>query len=90
LQVVVDVIDFGFTIQEAIDAPRFHHQYLPDELRLEKRGWAQDVVAALQSRGHKTVLGGFMGDAQGIQFDPQTGVLWGASDPRGDGLALGY
>jgi gamma-glutamyltranspeptidase / glutathione hydrolase len=90
LQVVVDVIDFGFTIQEAIDAPRFHHQYLPDELRLEKRGWAQDVVAALQSRGHKTVLGGFIGDAQGIQFDPQTGILGGASDPRGDGLALGY
>src|SRR5262249_35600399 len=64
LHVVVDVIDFGFTIQEAIDAPRFHHQYLPDELRLEKRGWAQDVVVALQSRGHKTVLVGFMGDAQ--------------------------
>ncbi len=90
LQIVLNIIDFGFTIQEAIDAPRFHHQYLPDELRLEKRGWAQDVVTALQNRGHKTVVRGFMGDAQGIQLDPQTGILWGAADPRGDGLAMGY
>jgi gamma-glutamyltranspeptidase / glutathione hydrolase len=90
LQVVLNVIDFGFTIQEAIDAPRFHHQYLPDELRLEKRGWVRDVITALENRGHTTVLRGFMGDAQGIQLDPQTGILWGASDPRGDGLALGY
>jgi gamma-glutamyltranspeptidase/glutathione hydrolase len=90
LQVVLNVIDFGLTIQEAIDAPRFHHQYLPDELRLEKQGWAQDVVVALQNRGHKIVLRECMGDAQGIQLDSQRGILWGASDPRGDGLALGY
>src|SRR5262249_34681859 len=90
LQILLYVIDFGFTIQEAIDAPRFHHQYLPDELRLEKRGWAQDVVTALQNQGHKTVVRGFMGDAQGIQLDPQTGSLLGAADPRGDGLAVGY
>jgi gamma-glutamyltranspeptidase/glutathione hydrolase len=90
LQVVLNLIDFGFTIQEAIDAPRFHHQYLPDELSMEKQGWVRDVVTALEKRGHKTVLRGFMGDAQGIQLDLQTGILWGASDPRGDGLALGY
>jgi len=89
LEVILNVIDFGFTIQEAIDAPRFHHESLPDELRLEKQGWAPDVIAALQRRGHKTVLRGFMGEAQGIQLTT-TGLLWGASDPRGDGLALGY
>jgi gamma-glutamyltranspeptidase / glutathione hydrolase len=90
LEVILNVIDFGFTIQEAIDAPRFHHQYLPDELRLEKQGWARDVIAALESRGHKILSREFMGDAQGIQLDPRKGILWGASDPRGDGFALGY
>src|SRR4029077_7911563 len=52
LQVIVNVVDFGLTIQEAIDAPRFHHQWLPDELRMESPGIPQDVARALEGRGH--------------------------------------
>jgi len=90
LQVILNTVDFGFTIQESIDAPRFHHQWLPDELRLEPRGFSTDVVRALERLGHHVVTTGFMGDAQGIMIDPKTGVRLGASDPRGDGLAVGY
>jgi len=89
LQVILNVVDFGLTIQEAIDAPRFHHQWLPDELRIE-RGFADDVVKALEGRGHNVVVRSFMGDAEGILVEPKTGILLGASDSRGDGLVVGY
>jgi gamma-glutamyltranspeptidase / glutathione hydrolase len=90
LQVIVNVVDFGFTIQEAIDAPRFHHQWLPDELRMESDGFSEDVTKALEARGHRLAFRGFMGDAQGIMLEPKTGIRLGASDPRGDGLTIGY
>ncbi|MCI0622469.1 MAG: gamma-glutamyltransferase [Acidobacteria bacterium] len=90
LQVILNLVDFGFTIQEAIDAPRFHHQWLPDELRLEQPGFSEDVTKALEARGHRLVFRSFMGDAEGILVEPKTGALLGASDPRGDGLTVGY
>ena len=90
LQVIVNVVDFGLTIQEAIDAPRFHHQWLPDELRMEIHGFSEDVTKALEARGHRLALHGFMGDAEGIMLEPKTGMRLGASDPRGDGQTIGY
>lgn len=90
LQVIVNIVDFGFTIQEAIDAPRFHHQWLPDELRMESQGFPEDVARALELRGHRLAFRGPMGDAQGIMLDPKTGMRLGASDPRGDGQTIGY
>jgi len=90
LQVIVHIVDFGFTIQEAIDAPRVHHQWLPDELRVENHGFPEDVIRGLEARGHRLVYRGFMGDAEGIMLDPKSGLRLGASDPRGDGLAIGY
>jgi gamma-glutamyltranspeptidase/glutathione hydrolase len=90
LQVIVNVVDFGFTIQEAIDAPRIHHQWLPDELRMENQGFSEDVTKALEARGHRLAFRGFMGDAEGIMVEPRTGMRLGASDPRGDGLTIGY
>ena len=90
LQVIVNVVDFGLTIQEAIDAPRVHHQWLPDELRMEIHGFSEDVTKALEARGHRLALHGFMGDAEGIMLEPTTGMRLGASDPRGDGHSIGY
>ena len=60
LQVIVNVVDFGLTIQEAIDAPRFHHQWLPDELRMEIHGFSEDVEA-LEMRGHRLATPWCMG-----------------------------
>ncbi|HYK87370.1 MAG TPA: gamma-glutamyltransferase [Acidobacteriota bacterium] len=90
LQTVINVIDFGMTIQEAVDAPRIHHQWMPDRLVLEGSGFAEDVVQALRARGHNVVVDGTIGDCQAILIDPRTGVRLGAADPRLDGRALGY
>lgn len=90
LQVVMNVIDHGMNVQEAVDAPRFHHQWLPDVVRLEKRGFPADVVKALEAMGHRTEVQGDMGDVHAILIDPKTGLRLGASDPRMDGRTVGY
>jgi gamma-glutamyltranspeptidase/glutathione hydrolase len=89
LQVISNVIDHGMNVQEAVSAPRIHHQWLPDELRVE-RGLSIDTVRILESRGHKVVVTPTSGSAQTIMVTPQ-GSLAGAADTRQRGtLASGY
>ncbi|HWS86988.1 MAG TPA: gamma-glutamyltransferase [Pyrinomonadaceae bacterium] len=91
LQVVVNVIDFDMNIQQAIDAPRIHHQWLPDEITYEPFGMSADTFRALEARGHRlTQKPRYMGDAQGIMIEEKTGVRLGASDPRNYGEPVGY
>ena len=91
LQVITNVVDFDMNIQQAIDAPRIHHQWLPDELVYEPYGMSADTFRALEERGHKlTERPRYMGDAQGIMIEEKTGVRLGASDPRGGGEPVGY
>ncbi len=90
LQVVLNVVDFKMNVQEAVDAPRFHHQWLPDAIRLERQGFPADVVTALEAMGHSTQVGDDMGDVHAIMIDEATGLRLGASDPRLDGRTLGY
>jgi gamma-glutamyltranspeptidase/glutathione hydrolase len=90
LQVIVNVLDFGMNVQEAVDAPRFHHQWLPDTIRIERQGFPADVVSALEAMGHKVQVQENMGDVHAIWIDPRTNVRYGASDPRMDGRTLGY
>ncbi|MBV9494397.1 MAG: gamma-glutamyltransferase [Acidobacteria bacterium] len=91
LQVVLNVIDFNMDIQEAISAPRFHHQWLPDELFWEDRGINADTRQILEKMGHKfREHPGSLGDAQGIAIDPVNGMRMGASDPRLGGVPVGW
>jgi len=92
LQVITNVIDYKMNIQQAIDAPRIHHQWLPDEVVWEPYGLAGDTQQALTSRRHKLATKPrYMGDAQGIMIEEKTGIRLGATDPRrSDGLAAGY
>ncbi|HVF85956.1 MAG TPA: gamma-glutamyltransferase [Pyrinomonadaceae bacterium] len=91
LQVISNVIDYDMNIQQAIDAPRIHHQWLPDEVVYEPYGLSADTSRALEQRGHKlTPRARYMGDAQGIMIEEKTGVRLGASDPRNDGTPVGY
>jgi gamma-glutamyltranspeptidase/glutathione hydrolase len=91
LQVVVNVIDFGMNIQQAIDAPRFHHQWMPDQIQFEPMGVNRDTRTALERKGHVFAeKPGNMGDAEGIMIDPKTGMRLGASDPRSGGVPVGY
>jgi gamma-glutamyltranspeptidase/glutathione hydrolase len=90
LQVIVNAIDHGMDLQQAVDAPRFHHQWQPDEVRLERLGFPADVVTALEAMGHTTRVDDDMGGVQAAAIDSTTGVRLGATDPREDGAATGY
>jgi gamma-glutamyltranspeptidase/glutathione hydrolase len=100
LQVILNVIDYDMNIQEAVDAPRIHHQWMPDEIRFEPYGLSADTVSALNARGHKLELRpefkgytrrGYMGDVQAIMIEEGTGVRLGASDSRrSEGVPVGY
>jgi gamma-glutamyltranspeptidase/glutathione hydrolase len=91
LQVISNVIDHGMNLQEAIDAPRVHHQWMPDEIRDEPRGLSGDTRRALEARGHKfETKPENMGDVQGIMIEEKTNTRLGASDARQDGAAVGF
>ncbi len=82
LQLILNLIDFGMDVQEAVDAPRFHHQWLPDRIRIEGDGFAPGTVEALEALGHRVQAGGRQGSANSIGIDPVTGERIGAPDPR--------
>ncbi|MGL4033351.1 gamma-glutamyltransferase [Kosakonia cowanii] len=89
LQMVVNTIDYGMNVAEATNAPRFHHQWLPDELRVEK-GFSPDTLKLLEQKGQKVAVKASMGSTQSIMVGPD-GTLYGASDPRSvDDLTAGY
>jgi gamma-glutamyltranspeptidase/glutathione hydrolase len=90
LETIVDVIDFGMNAQEAVDAPKFHHQWLPDRITFEKFGFSPDTIAALERRGHKLQAGDSQGVAQIIVVNDKEGLLEGGTDRRApDGGAVG-
>ncbi len=89
-QVISNVFDFGMDLQEAVDAPRIYHQWMPDEIRYEPYAIALDVRKALESRGHHfAVAAEDIGDVHTIMVDPVSGMKLGAADPRRGGFALG-
>jgi gamma-glutamyltranspeptidase/glutathione hydrolase len=87
LQTIVNVLDFKMNIQQAVDWPRFHHQWLPDELRMEP-GFSPDTMAILEARGHKLKLVNSQGEVAAILLDG--GWLQGAADGRTEGTAKGF
>jgi gamma-glutamyltranspeptidase / glutathione hydrolase len=90
MQSVINVIDHGMNIQAAIDSPRIHHQWLPDELMYEPEGISPDTLNILSSLGHKfSPRPGNIAQATGIMIG-EDGVRFGAIDSRGDGEAIGY
>jgi len=89
-ETIINVLDFGMTIQEAVDAPRIHHQWMPDKLTVERVGFPADVTEALRARGHVIDFTRAIGDCQAILVDPTSGSYLGAADPRLDGKAAGY
>jgi gamma-glutamyltranspeptidase/glutathione hydrolase len=89
LCVVVNVIDFDMDARAAVDAPRLHHAWFPDEARFEGVSEHSDLVKRLQALGH-TITGTRQGDAHTILVDPKTGKYHGAADRRINGSAAGY
>lgn len=79
LQVIMNVIDHGLNIQSAVAAPRFHHQWLPDELRIEE-GISVDTIKILQEQGHEVQQKSAMGAIQSIMVKDD--MMYGGADPR--------
>lgn len=89
LQVVMNVIDHNMNIQTAVSVPRVHHQWLPDEIRIEQ-GVSPDTVQRLEDKGHTVVTKSAMGAIQSILIGPG-GTLYGGADPRrSTSSAMGY
>jgi len=102
MQVITHLIDFGMTVSEAVEAPRWRNSHSPTEsnvphvcdnlLHMESR-FGKDVQKSLESKGHKLNMmpdWGAQGSEMMIQVDPETGNLHGAADPRRDGYAIGW
>jgi gamma-glutamyltranspeptidase / glutathione hydrolase len=88
--ILMGVVDYGMNIQEAVDAPRFHHQWLPDTVYLEK-GFSPDTIKLLQGMGHKIEVEDYWSDGECIAVNPKTGERLGATDVRNvSGNAIGY
>jgi len=79
LQVIVNVLDYGMDVGAAVDAPRLHHQWLPDEVRAE-HGFTDDILAGLRNRGHRVVVPMGQTSANSIAITPAG--FFGAPDPR--------
>jgi gamma-glutamyltranspeptidase/glutathione hydrolase len=87
LETIVNVLDFGMNVQDAVNWPRFHHQWIPDELRLEP-GYSPDTIALLEKRGYTVKPVSAQGEVAAIGFI--NGWLEGAPDPRTEATAEGY
>jgi gamma-glutamyltranspeptidase/glutathione hydrolase len=88
--VVLNVVEFGMDVQAAVDEPRLHHPWFPDELRIERIRLHADAVDRLKAMGHRVVGERSQGDAHTIQVEPSTGIYRGAADRRIMGRAAGY
>jgi gamma-glutamyltranspeptidase / glutathione hydrolase len=87
-QAIVNVLDHRMTIQDAVNARRFHHQHLPDMIRMEAGAFTSEVQSALERKGHRFTTG-FIGKVDAVLLLPD-GRLEGGADPRGDDTAVGF
>jgi len=88
--ILMGVVDYGMDIQAAVNGPRFHHQWEPDEIYVERVGFSPDSIKLLEARGHKIHVEGYWSDGECIAVDPRTGELLGAPDGRNGGKAVGF
>ncbi len=87
--ILMGVVDYGMNIQEAVNAPRFHHQWLPDVISVEQ-GFSPDTVKPLEGMGHRVKQGDYWSDGECIMIELKSGERLGASDKRNNGKAIGF
>jgi len=91
LQAILNVIDHGFNIAEAVEAGRIHHQWLPDRTSLEANRFSSDTLRLYRGKGHQVRVRGSQGAAMGVYHDREAGLFLGGADSRrGDAGAVGY
>ena len=84
----MNVVDFGMDIEDAVESPRFHHQWFPDMIQVEERGFSSETIHALEARGHSIIVRGSIGEANCIQVEE--GLIYGSADSRRNSSAIGY
>jgi len=91
LETMLDALDYGMNVREAVDAPRTHMQWLPDAVEYEPGALSASAISSLRSMGYTLKNDPAWGSAQAIVVDPATGIRYGGSDRRRpSGAALGY
>ena len=91
LEVLLNVLQYKMDVLQAVTAPRFHHQWMPDRLFLERVGFSADTLQKLQEAGYKLAFVDNQGNCEAIEVKPDRGGWrFGAADPRGEGKAAGY
>ncbi len=94
MQVILNCINFDMNIREAVEKPRIHHQWLPDSIYYEEKALTEDLKKELIEMGYSFSDYGaalrIIGITEGIMIDRENKIIYGASDPRGGGLAVGY
>jgi gamma-glutamyltranspeptidase/glutathione hydrolase len=94
--VLLGIIDYGLNVQQAVNAPRFHEQWQPDWVYVERVGFSPDTLNLLRKMGHTFASkdpiypSGYWSDAEVIEINPKTGERLGGSDARNNGKAVGY
>jgi gamma-glutamyltranspeptidase/glutathione hydrolase len=86
---ILNWMRLGMDAQSAINAPRFHHQWLPDQILME-RLFAPEMEEQMKARGYQVKRRGHIGLVNAIGIDAKTGERCGAADPRDDGASAGY
>ena len=87
-QIIVNILDFNMSIQESVDSKRFHHQWLPDIIQIERNSIAEEVLDELISIGHQYKYRSSIGESNCIMVN--NSIIMGASDSRRGSVALGY
>ena len=91
LEVLLNVVQFKMDVLQAVTAPRFHHQWMPDRLTLERVGFSADTLQKLREAGYSLTFVDNLGDCEAIAVSPEEGSWrFGAADPRSEGKAAGY
>lgn len=90
LEAILNVIDFKMALNDAIDAPRYHHQWQPEYIQMEAGALDDEVQAKLKEKGHEIKVVSEFGRVEGILIDWDNHNFYGHSDRRGYGLAIGY
>jgi gamma-glutamyltranspeptidase/glutathione hydrolase len=90
-EVLTNVLDFGLNVQQAVDAPRFHQQWMPEDVDFEgPNRFSPDTLRLLEKMGYPVKVERTWCDVEAIQIDPKTGMRLAATDPRADGAAIAY
>jgi len=89
IQIAIHVIDHGMDLTRVIGHGRVHHQFLPDELRVEPYALDPATVKELEAKGHRVERRDPWGDAEAVMEEPRTGLRYAASDPRNEGAPMG-